>query len=266
MMRRNRMMLGLCFVLCFAMGLAVDRFSSRYFGVTAISLIRSPLAYWRVQQRGWGSFETLQYTQDRGGAYFHRYIETAILPLNVNGTRLSDSYPVPKMGGAIAVVGTTVIILDRLGGLYRYDLTTGFFGMLPGIPRLPNNLDAYLVQRPGPPVNLADAPNDDLRARDIIFLQDRKELAAAYDKFDKPLGKLRTVVSVIPFDSTTFAATGTWRDIFSSDAFLSADISQGAGRLAYSGDGKLYLTIGDHEIITQRYPMIRTQVLERSSK
>jgi hypothetical protein len=64
------------------------------------------------------------------------------------------------MGGAITVVGTTVIILDRLGSLYRCDLITGSFAAA-GIPRLPNNLDAYLVQRPGPPVNLADAPNDE---------------------------------------------------------------------------------------------------------
>jgi hypothetical protein len=109
----------------------------------------------------------------------HRNLETVLLPLNVDETQLSDAYPVPKMGGAITVVGTTVIILDRLDGLYRYDLTAGSSGVLSGVPRLLNNLEAFLVQRPGPPVNLADAPNDEFRARGIIFLSDRKELAVA---------------------------------------------------------------------------------------
>ena len=153
------------------------------------------------------------------------------------------------MGGAITVVGSTVLILDRLGGIYRYDLNAGLFGLVPGIPRLPNNLEGYLVQRPGPPpVNLADAPNDEFRARDIIFLSDRKELAVAYDKFDEALGKLKTVVSVIPFDVATLTADGVWQEIFSSDPFLSAGITSGAGRLAYREDGKLYLTIGDHYV------------------
>jgi hypothetical protein len=139
------------------MGFAADRATPRaafkkYFGVGAADFISSPLAYWRVEQRGWSSFETLQYTRDQGGARLRRNVETVLLPLNVDETRLSDAYPVPKMGGAITVVGTTVIILDRLGGLYRYDFTAGSSGVLSGVPRLPNNLEAFLVQRPGSPV------------------------------------------------------------------------------------------------------------------
>jgi glucose/arabinose dehydrogenase/cytochrome c2 len=252
--RPNSIVRALCLALCFATGFAFHKYGGdayhKYVGVPALAFIRSPLAYWRIQQRGWGSFKELQYTQDHGGLYFRRYVETILLPLIIDGKRLSDFYPVPKMGGAIAVVDTTVIILDRLGGLYRYDLTTGSFGLLPGIPRLPSNLEAYLVQRPGPPVNLADAPNDEFRARDIIFLSDRKELAVAYDKFDETLGKIRTVVSVIPFDVTTLTAAGAWQQIFASDAFAyGVGITSGAGRLAYRGDGKLYLTVGDHYIV-----------------
>jgi hypothetical protein len=86
--------------------------------------------------------------------------------------------------------------------------------VLSGVPRPPNNLEAFLVQRPGPPVNLADAPNDEFRARGIIFLSDRKELAVAYDKFDETISQIRTVVSLIPFDPATLTATGAWQDIF----------------------------------------------------
>jgi cytochrome c2 len=245
--------LSACLVLSFAMGYfstKIPGYVQNRFGVSLGTLVKSPLAYWRVQRRGWDSFQGLQYTQDHGGVHFHKYVETILLPLIIDGSRLSDFYPVPKMGGAITVVGATVIILDRLGGLYRYDLRTGSFGNLPGIPQLPINLDAYLVQRPGPPANLADAPNDnELRARDIIYLPDRKELAVAYDKFDPALGKLRTAVSIVPFDTTTLAATGTWEDVFYGDSFLYGGITSGAGRLAYGGEGKLYLTLGDHYIV-----------------
>ena len=261
-LNRKRIFFCLCLVACFIMGFFSKGAFQTYFGVNLVTFIKSPLAYWkpplaywRVQQRGWNSFNTLQYTQEHGDLHFHRNVETALLPLSVDGTRLSDAYPVPKGAGAITVVGTTVIILDRLGGLYRYDMTIGSFGMLSGIPQLPNNLAAYLVQRPGPPVNLADAPNGgEFRARDIIFLSDRNELVVAFDKFDETFGKTRIVVSIIPFDPMTLTAKGSWQQIFASDGIgfgVGAGLC-GAGRLAYRGDGKLYLTVGDYCILDQK--------------
>ncbi len=238
--------------LCFAFGFAFHKYGGdafhKYVGVSAQDFLIKKIAGVH-HNRGWNSFEKLQYTQDHGGVYFRRYAETSLLPIVIDGTRLSNSYPVPKVGGAIAVVDTTVIILDRLGSLYRYDLTTGSFEQL-RIPPLPNNLEAFLRQRPGWPINLADAPNDFFRAHGITFLSDRKELAVAYDKFDttEP-GKLRTAVSVIPIDVKTFAATGAWQQIFISDAYAfdqGIGITSAGGRMAYRGDGKLYLTIGDH--------------------
>jgi cytochrome c2 len=257
-MWRNRIIIAMCLALSFTMGFALHKYGNeayhRYVGTPLITLIKSPLSYWRIRQRGWNSFQTLRYTQDHGGTSYRRYVETVLLPLIVDGKRLSDSYPVPKVGGAITLVGNkTVIILDRLGGLYRYDLTARAFAPLPGIPHLPNNLKDYLVHRPGPPVNLADAPNDEFRARDIIFLPDRQELAAVYDMFDESIGKIRTVVSVIPIDVTTLTATGAWRQIFASDPFAYfAGITSGGGKLAYQGHGNLYVTIGDHYIVNPK--------------
>jgi cytochrome c2 len=236
------------------MGLAFGKFATgsfqKYFGASAITLIKSPLAYFRVSQRGWGSFNALEYPQDQSSLRLRRNVESVLLPLVIDGKRLSDYFPAPKMGGAITVVGATVIILDRLGGFHLYDLTTGSFGAAPGIPRLPNELDAYLVQRPGPPVNLADAPNDEFRARAVAYLADRKELAVAYDKFDQAVGKSRTMVSIVHFDIMTLTATGAWRDVFASDPFgYGVGISSGGGQLAYRENGKLYVTVGDHYIV-----------------
>jgi cytochrome c2 len=245
--------IALIFVIGYLSGKQIPEYVESRFGVGLGELVKSPLAYWRVQRRGWESFQGPQYTRDQHGEVFHKYLETALLPLEIEGPRLSEYYQVPKKGGAITVAGESIIILDRLGGLHRYDLTTRSFGELPGIPRLPNKLDAYLAQRRGPPTNLADAVNDDeLRARDIIYIPDRKELAVAYDKFDSGLGKLRTVVSTIPFDALTLAATGSWEDVFQGDTFLHGGITSGAGRLAYGGEGKLYLTLGDHYTVSPK--------------
>src|SRR5262249_22189554 len=60
------------------------------------------------------------------------------------------------------------------------------------------------------------------------------------------LGKIRTVVSIIPFSVATLTASGAWHEVFASDAFIDGGITSGAGMLAYRGDGKLYLTVGDH--------------------
>ena len=192
---------------CFALGVAFHKYAGKalrdYLGVSGVDLIKSPGAVLRVHNRGWDAFKTLQYTQDHGGVYFRRYVETGLLPLVIDGKRLSDFYPVPKIGGAITLVGSSVIILDRLGGLYRYDLTTDSFAPLQ-IPRLPNNLEAYVHHRPDSRYDLADANSkDEFRAYDVVFLSDRKELAVSYDKFDATLGKLNTAVSVIPIDIAT---------------------------------------------------------------
>jgi glucose/arabinose dehydrogenase len=250
-LRRPRIKRGgllLIGALCLTLGFVLGRYSTgtfqRYLGVSLGSFIKAPLSYSRVRERGWSSFDMLQYTRDGGGLHFRRNLETSLLPLVLDGGRLTDSYPAPKMGGAIAAVGKTIIILDRLGNFYCYDLSTKSFGLLPGIAKIPNNLDAYLAHRPGPPVNLADAVNDYFRARDLIFLPERKQLAAVYDKFDG--GKVRTVVSLIAFDPAAFTTTGNWQQVFASDVFYNdIGVTSGGGMLANRGD-KLYLTVGDH--------------------
>ena len=148
------------------------------------------------------------------------------------------------------MIDATVVIMDRLGSFYRYDLTTGSFGKL-RLPLLPNNLEAYLRQRRSldgvEQPNLADAgAHHEFRAHDITFLPDRNELAVAYARFDETLGKLRTAVSVIPIDVTTVAATGDWQTIFTSEPYTPGNAEFSGGRMAYRGNDKLYLTVGDH--------------------
>ena len=237
----------ICFVVCFGAGAAYYK----YVGFPAtLAFFKAPLARARILRRDWTAPEQLQYTLDQGGAYSPRYVETSFLPLVINEKRLSDSYPVAKFGGAITLVDEAVVIMDRLGAIYRYDLRTGSFGKL-RLPPLPNNLEVYLHQRPGlggvEHANLAGPEAQmEFRAHDITFLQDRKELAAVYDQFDEALGKLRTVVSVIPIDVATLAATGDWQTIYTSETFTPGNAAFSGGRMAYRGSDKLYLSIGDH--------------------
>ena len=250
--RHNNIGRPLSLALCFVLGVAFHKYVhvSYYVRVSdAVAFVESPAAYLRGHSRDWKSFELHQYTQDHGGIGFRRYVTTGLLPIVIDGKRLSDFYPVPKFGGAITVVDRTVVILDRLGGLYRYDLTAGSFEPL-RTPPLPNNLEAYL-QRPETQElwsegSRIDNAHDQFRAHGITFLSDLNELAVAYDKFDASLGKLRTAVSVIPINVTTLEATGAWCQVFISDAYRPGTASSSGGRMAYQGDGKLYLTLGDH--------------------
>jgi aldose sugar dehydrogenase len=240
---------AVCFALCFAAGVAFNK----YAGLTATrAFLQAPLTRARILHRDWTASEQLQYTQDESGVSLHRYVETGLLPLVINGKRLSDSYPVAKFGGAITVVDAGVVILDRLGGLYRYDLKTSSFSKL-RLPQLPNNLEAYLHQRASlegvEHANLAGAEAQmEFRAHDITFLPDRKELAVLYDQFDETLGQLRTAVSVIPIDVATLAATGDWQTKFTSDTYAPGYASFAGGRMVYRGNDRLYLSVSDHAI------------------
>jgi aldose sugar dehydrogenase len=242
-----RLLIG--FFLCFTAGAAFHKYAGL---PAALFLFKSPLASARIFHRDWTVSEQLQYTLDQGRVSFPRYVQTTLLPLVINGKRLSDFYHVAKFGGAITMVGATVVIVDRLGSVYRYDLKTGCFGKLP-LPPLPNNLEAYLHQRSSldgvEQRNLAGVEAQmEFRAHDIIFLPDRKELAILYDRFDEAMGKLRTVVSVIPINVATLAATGDWQMKFTSETFAPGMAAFSGGRMAYRGNGKLYLSIGDHAI------------------
>jgi cytochrome c2 len=237
--------------MCVALGFALHKYTvglvHNLLGVSGSVLIKSPSAFLRTYHKGWDTFETQEHTTDHQAVFTRRFAETGLLPLVIEGKRLSDFYPAARFGGAITSVGTAIVILDRIGSLYRYNPIAGSFSTLQ-IPKLPNNLDSYLLQRAALPYGLDDfRAQDEFRAHDIVFLADRNELAVAYDKFDPQRGTLNTAVSIIKIDVATLSATGGWQEVFIGDAYAPADgIFSGGGRMAYGHDGTLYLTLGDH--------------------
>ena len=246
--------LGVCVLLCLAAGAAFQK----YVGLpAALVFIRSPIAQLQILRRDWSSSQQLQYTKETPIVEPSRYVETGLLPLIIEEKSLGPSYPVAKFGGAIAVVGHAVIIVDRLGNFYDYDLTRNSFER-PKLPPLPDNLTEYLHQRASQngvtQINLASTDSQaEFRAYDVIYLPDRHELAVAYDQFDSSLGKLRTAVSVISVDASGLVATDDWRTIFLSDPYPPGTAEFGGGRMAYRENGELYLTLGDHAIY---YPKV----------
>ena len=240
----------ICFGVCFAAGAAFYK----YVGFPdTVAFLKAPVSRSKILYRDWTASQQLQYSQDKGDLSFPRYVQTSLLPLVIDGKRLSDTFPVAKFGGAITMVGgTTVVIMDRLGSLYSYDLRTAAFAKLQ-LPPMPNNLEAYIRRRPNlagvQQVNLASPEAQmEFRAHDIAFLPDRKELVALYDQFDETAGELRTVVSVLPIDPATLAATGDWQTEFTSETYMPGYAAFAGGRMAYRGNGKLVLSLGDHAI------------------
>jgi cytochrome c2 len=240
---------------CVVIGLVAGAMFQKYVGLPmTLAFVKSPMAELRILRRDWNSSEQLQYTavSHAPGDDLLRYVETGLLPLIIDEKPLSASYPVTKFGGAIAVVDHTVIIVDRLGSFFKYDLASNSFGQLQ-LPVLPNNLAEYLHRRANldgrAEINLAGIESEgEFRVYDVTYLPDRQALAVAYDQFDSTLGKLRTAVSILPIDPISVAATDGWRTIFTSDPYAPGSSFFGGGRMAYRGNDKLYLTLGDHAI------------------
>jgi cytochrome c2 len=180
-----------------------------------------------------------QYSRNRERLTLVQDIDTALLPLHVRRTRLSDVLPVPKVGGAITTMGNTVIVLDRLGNLYSAVPSPRQFRQLL-FPPLPNNVADYLRM----PDSSLDA--NTFRAYDITYLKSARLFAVSHEFFDKQLHKSRLAVSVIGVDEQTLKPTGEWKTIFLADPELDGPNVEAGGRIAFK-DGRLYLTIGDYD-------------------
>jgi hypothetical protein len=142
-----------------------------------------------------------QYSQDRERLPPVRNLDTALLPLRIRRTRLSDVLPAPKVGGAITAMGNTVIVMDRLGNLYASSSNGQTLTHLP-FPPLPNAATEY-VRTPG-----ARIDENTFRAYDILYVESAQLFVVAHESFDAHIGKTRLAVSVIDIDEHTIRPTG----------------------------------------------------------
>lgn len=183
----------------------------------------------------------LQYFYDADKTAIDKDIDTVLLPLKIKGIRISDKYPIPKVGGGIVTIGDTVVVLDRLGNIYACRPDGENVEKLP-FPGLPNNINDYLLW------SGAHLDVNTFKAYNITYLESAKLLAVSHEYFDKQYSKTRLAVSVINIDVDSLRPIAEWKTIFLSDVEPQGlNILSGA-KLATDGLDKIFLTVGDCEI------------------
>ncbi len=180
-----------------------------------------------------------QFRMDSHGIPLNRDIDLTLLPLNVRGVRLSDTFQVPKVAGGITSIANTLVVVDRLGGLYAVERSEPVRKL--DFPPLPNNVGAYAA------ANGWMNP-DNFRAYSIVFMKATDELAVSHEIFDAEHKGSRMAVSLIKIDPETLTPQGVWRTIFKGDLDPGGPTETGGGRLAADAYGNLYLTIGVYQI------------------
>jgi hypothetical protein len=185
------------------------------------------------------NFLARQYVSDAVAVPLDKSIDTALLPLDVTGLRLSDYFPVPKVGGAIVAINNELLIVDRLGNIYGCK-KSGEAQKL-AFPPLPNGIDDYL--RAGNTVN-----SQVFRAYSIKYLSERKLLVVSHELFDTKKRTTRLAVSTIGIDDATLQPTGQWVTVFSTETEPVPPNDASGGRLAVSPSGKIYLSVGVYNI------------------
>jgi aldose sugar dehydrogenase len=181
------------------------------------------------------------YVQDGDKLPLDRNLDTVLLPIRSAGERLSESLPFPKVAGAITTIGDTVIVLDRLGGLYACP-RNGRPVRLP-FPPLPNNVEDFTIRNP-------NFNSKQFRAYSIVYLPQRKQIAVAHEYYQRDLDRERMAVSLIGIDAHSLQPVGAWTTIFRSEPNPVKSNDEGGGRLAATDDGELYLSIGDYGILS----------------
>ncbi len=185
------------------------------------------------------SFLQTQYRRDLDRLDLTQTIDTALLPLTMNGVRLSETHQVAKGGGGIVAVGNTLIVVDRLGNFYA--IKTPDKPRVLNYPPLPNNIEKYVAVH-----GLID--QDHFRVYGAVYRRATNELVAAHEIFDPESNGTRMGVSAITIDPETLGASGQWRTIFRGDLEAAGPTLTGGGRLALDARGAIYLTIGVYQI------------------
>ncbi len=168
-----------------------------------------------------------------------RNIDTSLLPLRLKGVRISDHFPIPKVGGGITAVGESVIVLDRLGNLYSYRPNDAAPVKL-AFPKLPNNIEDYAVQAG------AHVDTKTFRAYSVMFMSGAKLLAVSHEFFDTQARATRMAVSVIGIDPGALKPVGSWQTVFLGDAEPEGSNDASGGRMVSNGSDKIILTVGDY--------------------
>jgi glucose/arabinose dehydrogenase len=180
-----------------------------------------------------------------------RAVETSQLPIKLTFFWLGKIPGFPEGGGAVADVNGTLVVMSRLGDIYRMSggklekLNYGIF---------PNDLKDYVLS------SKTVLTSDALRAHSLAYDPLNGRLVVGYTRYVSPeLNKF--VLSTLAVDPKTLQKRGEWRDLFESEPVASSYTSQaGAGRVIVH-DGRIYFSTGyaDAPTILNGKPVPATQ-------
>jgi glucose/arabinose dehydrogenase len=166
-----------------------------------------------------------------------KLLETEYLPLRMTVTPLNKGdVRFAAEAGAIGKIGNSLVLLDRLGNLYKYQ--DGELSKL-NIKEIPNNLNDYILHAG------AQLGGNNLRAHSIAYDDSTHRLYLGYTKF---IGKNTNQFAVDSIDiddsKAGIESTGDWKNEFLSDPVSSNVGSQGGGGKIYILKRNLYISVG----------------------
>ena len=166
-----------------------------------------------------------------------RKLDTAWLPFRLRSVSVHAPGAAMEAGG-VTMAGERLLVMDRLGDFFQCADACQELTPLP-LPPIPNNIREY--------VSYTDFPLNEriFRAHCVRYSSSMHMLAVSHDVYDSDLRSTRLAVSVIDLDPTTLQAGGSWITVFLTEPIPYGTNDQAGGALAWGGDGKLFLTVGD---------------------
>lgn len=164
--------------------------------------------------------------------------ETALLPLLLRKFPIAKDLKVANGGGAIVLIGNRVLFMDRLGNFF-FEESVGSFSKA-NIPRLPNNLDRYILNSNNPDLNI-----NTLRAQSIAYSSATGKLYSSFQKYISP-NINRLAVAELDLSEDISKVGSSWKVIFETqDLDPVKNVGIGGGGKIVLNSGKLLLAVGD---------------------
>jgi glucose/arabinose dehydrogenase/cytochrome c2 len=164
-------------------------------------------------------------------------LESALLPLIINKTKINRIENVSEAGGAISFVGNELLLMDRLGVFYR-KINDGFVKI--DIPTIPNNLVEYVKNSKNLDLNI-----NTLRTHSLAYDEKTNLLYASFERYINPVANRLTVAS-IDLTKDLKSDSGKWNIIFETENLNPiSNIGIGGGGKILINEDSIILAIGD---------------------
>jgi hypothetical protein len=178
-----------------------------------------------------------------------RSLDTSLLPLLVDTVAIPESLGVHSGGGGgIAVIGNTILVVDRKGAFFKVEAKGDTIEKLV-LPALPDNAAAYDQFARKPAFVRGFHVNDGFRAHDIEAKKEAQgiRLLVSHERYLPEHNTTALAVSTILLGESDLQPLGPWEGVYQSQPLVTewySGVASG-GRMVVRGDD-LYMTVGDY--------------------